>query len=80
VLVWSGQLTRDQVVEIIGLHASIGTVSGNPLPGVPVQLTLRTDTIMVTGPPNSVNRYSQLRFRSAISGPATVAIQWTAVP
>jgi hypothetical protein len=81
-LVWTGVMRKGMVVEIDGLHlqASSGSVSGSPLPGVPVQLTLHTEDIEPTASPNSMNRYGQLRFRCQASGPETIVITWKVLP
>jgi serine/threonine protein kinase len=73
VLQWAGN--RGDEVEIDGLRASIGMLSGDALPGVPVKVSIEGDGSILTQP-SEADSYKHLTFRAAAS---RLRIRWKAL-
>jgi hypothetical protein len=81
-LVWSGQIDKNQVIQISGNSANIGNVSGDPFPGgsVPIQITVTSDKFAVISQPNPLNQFSQMSLRSTMKGNVAITIHWKVLP
>jgi serine/threonine protein kinase len=76
-LVWSGQIDKNQVIQISGNSASIGNLAGDPVPGgVPIQVTVTSDKFAVISQPNPLNQFSQMSLRSTMKGNIAITIHW----
>ncbi len=81
-LIWSGQVDKNQVIQISGAGVNIGSVSGDPFPGggVPIEVSLNSNKFAVVGQPNPLNQFSQISLRSTIKGNIVVVIHWKVLP
>ncbi len=78
VLVWSGQLQREGLVEIIGSSASSGTLRGE-LPGAPVIVEVEPKDVGVAEAPSPANGWKRLVLRSRTRRLSVVTIKWTVI-
>ena len=76
VIVWSGQLERNGLVEISGTAASSGTLRGE-LPGVPVIVEIEPKDVGVAEAPSPQNGWKRLALRSRNRRLSVVTIKWT---
>src|ERR1041384_4613150 len=69
-LIWSGQIDKNQVIQISGNAANTGNVAGDPFPGggVPIQISVSSDKFAVISQPNPLNQFSQMSLRSTMKG------------
>jgi serine/threonine protein kinase len=80
-LLWSGQVDKNQVIQISGSTANIGTIAGDPFPGgVPIQVSVSTDKFAVISQPNPINQFSQISLRSTLKGNISITIHWKVLP
>ncbi len=81
-LIWSGQVDKNQVIQISGTGSNIGSVSGDPFPGdgVPVEVSINNNKFAVISQPNPLNQFSQIYLRSTIKGNIVVVIHWKVLP
>ena len=77
-LIWSGQLEREGLMEISGGRASIGTLRGE-LPGVPVIVEIEPKDVGVAEAPSPQNGWRRLVLRSRNRRLSVVTIKWTVV-
>ena len=75
-LIWSGQLEKGMLLSIDGLKTSVGTLRGDPLPGVPVQLTLQPVDVIVSQAPMSSDEYRRFVLRSPARRNTVVRVHW----
>jgi hypothetical protein len=78
VLIWSGQLQRDGLVEITGSSASSGMLRGE-LPGVPVIVEVEPKDVGVAEAPSPANGWKRLVLRSRTRRLSVVTIKWTVI-
>jgi len=80
VLIWSGQLERNGLIEIAGGTASglPGTLRGE-LPGVPVIIEVEPKDVGVAEAPSPQNGWKRLVLRSRGQRMSVVTIKWTVV-
>ena len=76
-LVWSGSVEKNQIIEINNGNSSLGSVGGDPLPGVPVSISLNSNKFAVIAQPNPLNRFSRLAVRSSVKGQLVLTIHWS---
>ncbi|MBV9266877.1 MAG: zinc-ribbon domain-containing protein [Acidobacteriaceae bacterium] len=74
-LVWTGKLDKGQTLTITGNNASTGSLSGQPLPGVPVRLTVLQSNLGFDDRPNSANGYRGVSLKSH-GKHDRITIQW----
>ena len=81
-LVWSGQIDKNQVIQISGNSANIGNIAGDPFPGggVPIQVSVSSDKFAVISQPNPINQFSQMSLRSTMKGIIAITIHWKVLP
>jgi serine/threonine protein kinase len=81
-LVWSGQVDKNQVIQISASGANIGSISGDQFPGdgVPIQVSINSDKFAVVSQPNPLNQFSQIWLRSTMKGNVVVVIHWKVLP
>ena len=75
-LVWSGHLMRNEVIEIDGLLANSGLVTGAALPGLPVHVTSETIRAVVLAQPDSGGGFRRFRFRAVVPGNGRITFKW----
>jgi len=78
VIIWSGQLERNGLVEINGPTASFGSLRGE-LPGVAVLVDIDPKDIGVAEAPSPQNGWKRLVLRSRNRKHSVVTIRWTVV-
>ena len=78
VLIWSGQLQRDGLVEITGSSASSGTLRGE-LPGAPVIVEVEPKDVGVAEAPSPANGWKRLVLRSRTRRLSVVTIKWAVI-
>jgi serine/threonine protein kinase len=81
-LVWSGVVDKNQVIQISGSNANIGSIAGDPFPGggVPIQISINNNKFAVISQPNPLNQFSQVSLRSTMKGNVVVVIHWKVLP
>jgi serine/threonine protein kinase len=62
VLQWAG--SKGDRIEISGLTASAGTITGDPLPGVPVQISIEADKGGLVQAPTDADGFMRFIFRA----------------
>lgn len=77
-LVWSGQVDKNQVIQISGGSANIGSIAGDVFPGdgVPIQVSVNSDKFAVISQPNPLNQFSQISLRSTMKGNVAIVVHW----
>jgi serine/threonine protein kinase len=78
--VWSGAVEKDQLIEIANGAPSIGSINGQPLPGVPVSISIDNRQIAVVVQPNPLNHFSTVTFRSTTKGKIAFGVHWLVLP
>jgi len=73
---WTGKLDKDETLTITGAKASLGSLSGPGLPGVPVRITVDQSNLGFLEMPSSANGYRRLVIRSH-SKHEKITIHWT---
>ena len=81
-LIWSGQIDKNQVIQISGNATNIGNVAGDIFPGagVPIQVSVNSDKFAVISQPNPLNQFSQMSLRSTMKGNIAITIHWKVLP
>ena len=81
-LVWSGQVDKNQVIQISTSGANIGNISGDQFPGdgVPIEVSINNNKFAVVSQPNPINQFSQIWLRSTMKGNVVVVIHWKVLP
>jgi hypothetical protein len=79
VLTWSGRMKKGDVVVINDRRPSIGRLYGNPLPGVPVQVTVTPGDVALEEPPSASNGWRRMVLRSGRSHDHEVKIEWSVI-
>lgn len=74
-LIWTGKLTRNQILTIDGSTASTGSIEGE-LPGVPVNLIVDVTNIGLDEEPSPRNGWKRLALRS-LGKHSVIRIHWT---
>jgi serine/threonine-protein kinase len=77
-LIWSGQVDKNQIIQISGTGANIGNIAGDPFPGggVPIQVSVNSDRFAVISQPNPLNQFSQISLRSTMKGNVSIVVHW----
>jgi serine/threonine protein kinase len=77
-LIWSGQVDKNQIIQISGSGANIGNISGDVFPGggVPIQVSVNSDKFAVISQPNPLNQFSQISLRSTMKGNVAIVVHW----
>jgi len=78
--VWSGTVEKNQLIEIANGSPSIGSINGQPLPGVPVSISIVDAQIAVVAQPNPLNHFSTVVFRSTTKGKIAFGVHWVVLP
>jgi hypothetical protein len=76
-LTWSGEVAKNQLIQISGRSASSGSVAGDAFPGVPIQVSVTPNRFAVVSQPNPLNGFSQVSLRSTMNGHVSIVIHWT---
>ena len=79
VIVWSGQLDKDEIFTIEGDRATVGRLNGG-LPGLPVQIDVDAREFAVVEPPGPSNGWKKLVIRSRNKRHTVVVVQWKIIP
>jgi len=79
-LIWSGQLEKGGTLNISGEQPSSGRLRGDPLPGVPVFLTVEPRDIVVSNVPASLEGYRRFALRSPSRRNIVIKIHWETMP
>jgi hypothetical protein len=74
-LIWTGKLTKNQILTIDGSTTSTGSLEGE-LPGVPVNLIVDVTNIGLDEEPSSRNGWKRLALRS-LGKHFVIRIHWT---
>jgi hypothetical protein len=75
-IIWSGMMERNQTIVIDGPNVSSGSLRGDFLPGVPVQVEVQPSDVAVGEPPSPSNGFRRLVFRSRAKRNIVVTITW----
>jgi ribosomal protein L40E len=75
-LFWSGVMEKNTPIEIEGSRASAGSLRGDFLPGVPVQIEVEPSDIAIVEPPSPSNGFRRLVLRSRSKRNTVVTITW----
>ena len=67
---------RNEVIEIDGLLANSGLVTGAALPGLPVHVTSETIRAVVLAQPDSGGGFRRFRFRAVVPGNGRITFKW----
>lgn len=78
VATWTGKLEKGQILTVTGGTASVGSLSGAGLPGVPVQITVDQSNLGFTVMPNASNGFRTVAFRSH-SKHDRITIHWNVI-
>jgi uncharacterized protein YukE len=76
VLVWSGQMNKDESIAIEGAGATKGSPHGDFLSGVPVKIEIQPQSIVVAEHPSAFNGYKRIVIRSKVRRNTVVLIRW----
>lgn len=79
-MLWSGRISRDEPVVIDDGRPSSGGVRGDPLPGVPIQVSIVPEGIGVAEFPRPENGWKRIALRSNSPRNIIVTIQWNTLP
>jgi serine/threonine-protein kinase len=76
-LLWSVQLKRNVTESLIDMRPSSGQVHGDPLPGVPVSITISPPNAAgVVEAPSPANKWTTVTLRGLVNANVVVSIQW----
>ena len=74
---WSVQLRKNIVESLTASQASSGQISGDPLPGVPVAVSISpANAVGVVEAPSPTNGWKTLKLRSLVNANIVISIQW----
>lgn len=76
VIIWSGRLEKNGVLEIAGSQSQNGLLNGG-LPGVPVMIDLDTREFAIAEAPSPRNNWTRLVIRSKNRRHTVVTIKWS---
>jgi len=81
-LIWSGQVDKNQIIQISNTGANIGNIAGDIFPGdgVRIQVSISSDKFAVISQPNPLNQFSQMSLRSTMKGNVAITIHWKVLP
>jgi serine/threonine-protein kinase len=76
-LTWSVQLRKNVNESLVEMQPSSGQIHGDPLPGVPVAISISPPIAAgVVEPPSPSNGWTTLRLRGLVNGNIVISIQW----
>jgi hypothetical protein len=76
-LIWSVQLKKNVDETLIAMRPSAGQIHGDPLPGVPIAISISPlDAAGVVEPPSPSNGWMSLKLRGLVNGSRVISIQW----
>jgi hypothetical protein len=79
-LMWSGQVEKNGTITIDDAGTSRGTLKGQMLPGMPVQISIDNNReFALETSPGPSNGWKRLTIRSKRGKAATVTITWSVV-
>jgi serine/threonine protein kinase len=76
-LMWSVQLKKNVNESLIGMRPSSGQVQGDPLPGVPVAISISPPSAAgVVEPPSPANGWTTVKLRGLVNANIVISILW----
>jgi len=80
-VLWSGQLQKNDTVVIDGGTASAGTILSGALPGVPVRIVVEPkEIISIAEAPSAASGWRRFSFHAKKKEKIVVTLQWTVAP
>jgi hypothetical protein len=79
-LLWSGQLPKNDSVVIDGGTTTVGSVLSGSLPGVPINITIEPKDVTVAEAPSAGNGWKRFAFHAKKGRKTVVTIYWTVAP
>jgi len=76
-VLWSGQLPKNDPVSVDGATTSVGLILSGSLPGVPVTVTIEPKDVTLVDPPSAANGWKHFSFHAKKGRKTVVTFHWT---
>ena len=75
---WTGRLQKNEVIEITGMTASLGTIGGRAMPGKRVEVRGFSPNVEIIRQPSAADGWSRVAFRALrnTKSSVTVNLRW----